>query len=34
MTLMGDYIIWILGTAIGCLIGKIVFRVGRTENDD
>lgn len=30
--LMGDYIVWILGTVIGCLIGKIVFR-GRTENE-
>lgn len=28
---MGDYIVWILGTVIGCLIGKIVFR--RNENE-
>lgn len=28
---MADYIIWILGTVIGCLIGKIVFR--GNEND-
>lgn len=30
--LMGDYIVWILGTAVGCLIGKIVFS-RRTENE-